>query len=484
MNRDDRDFSVDLGDLPVPQHRTGFWEDVEAELSRIDPRPVVPGRTGDGEIVELKQPEPPRQRVSPWLAASAAAAIVLVLGGATAVLTRPAADPDAVATPEATVGQTGVDSMSGTVTTAAAAPLGRAPWEGPRLRAEDVPAVYADVWDQAENQRWCSALAPLTLASLGNDATPRPADFAGGWAVAWDRPEGPGQQPDGSDCEDCGRSAFGIAGTAVLHEPDTGESLTATMNWADGSFATIGPEGADTTGTKLLANIVIAGQGCRYQVWSNLGEEHLRRLVQNLRLVEGMIARPVELRTASDPPQTVTRGAPPWAGATVDATTASDLVFAKWEELGISGPQLVLASVGEELEGAEVRTWGAGIAWNTRSGPGHTGSNQPCVACGRGTAGIGWQPSSDTPSTGPSLPNRIEWVDGSVAEYGGRTSDPALPRDRVLYFDPETGEPTVDALQAVVSVEGSDYDLVVWSHLGEDHLLFLIDQLRWFVPTG
>ncbi len=97
--------------------------------------------------------------------------------------------------------------------------------------------------------------------------------------------------------------------------------------------------------------------------------------------------------------------------------------------------------------------------------------------------GIGWRPAGDEVRAALPPPNRIEWADGSYAEYGGRLADPALPRDRVLFFDPETGEATVDALQAVVRVAGADHEVVVWTHLGEEHLLELIDQLRWVDPA-
>jgi hypothetical protein len=468
----------------VPPHRPGFWDAVEEELARTvsSPRPRDP--SGSGEVVELSHPQPAARAVSPWVVASAAAAVVLVLGGATAILIRPAADPDAVATPDTSLNaDLEADSLSGEVVTTVAQVARSAPWAGPRLLGSQVPDVLTAAWERAGNQRWCSALAPAAtdLKRLAEGATVREAEFTGGWGIAWDRNEGAGQNTDGSDCLDCGRSAFGVAGTGSLHRPGTGENRHAAVTWSDGSFATIGgggdEEGATYT-SKRVARVVVDGQGCRYEVWSNLGEGHLFELIDSLRLVEGLDAAPVVLRTASDRPVVMAYGAPPWGEDAVDASLLDPVLLGKWDELGIATPQLVLTDLGDDLDGAKMRTWGSGVAWDKPNEPGHNNQNLPCAACGRGVAGIGWEPLSEDLSTSVPLPYRIEWEDGSYAEYGGRLADAALPRDRVLYFDPETGEETIDALQAIVHRPGSQVEVVVWTHLGQGHLMFLLEQLR------
>lgn len=55
-------------------------------------------------------------------------------------------------------------------------------------------------WDKAANRATCAPLALKSDADAGG--TPRPADFAGGWAVAFDQPDR--------------RSAYGVAGVGAL----------------------------------------------------------------------------------------------------------------------------------------------------------------------------------------------------------------------------------------------------------------------------
>ena len=95
------------------------------------------------------------------------------------------------------------------------------------------------------------------------------APAAGGWAVAYDRPDL--------------RGAFGIAGSGTTAEGAT-YAWPDTLRWADGSSAGYGPEGG--TGPNQLAYLRIAGQGCLYNVWSRLGRAHLERLLAELRFVE------------------------------------------------------------------------------------------------------------------------------------------------------------------------------------------------------
>jgi hypothetical protein len=162
--------------------------------------------------------------------------------------------------------------MTGCATGAArpdAAPrLPAAPWAAAPLAASAVPPVYRAQWSRAENRATCALLAPATLGE-GEGATPRAATFAGGWAVAYDRPGH--------------RSAFGVAG-AGTSAAGTTYAWPDTLRWADGSSAGYGPEGG--TGPSQLAYLRVAGQGCLYNVWSRLGRAHLERLLGALRYVE------------------------------------------------------------------------------------------------------------------------------------------------------------------------------------------------------
>jgi hypothetical protein len=145
-----------------------------------------------------------------------------------------------------------------------------APWSAPALRPTDVSQVYLQQWARAENRTDCALIAPSAIDPSA--ATPRAAEFSGGWAVAYDVA---GQ-----------RSAFGVAGTGVDADASgTYDDWPNRMEWADGSTVGYGPEGGGAT-TKLLAYLRIAGQECLYNVWSERGREHLEALLRALRFVE------------------------------------------------------------------------------------------------------------------------------------------------------------------------------------------------------
>ena len=151
----------------------------------------------------------------------------------------------------------------------AGSPLLPAPWSQAHLRANQVPAAFVAQWKQAENRDSCAILAPASLGDT-QDAKPRPATFAGGWAVAYDFPQL--------------RSAFGIAGTGVRAIEPSYPDFPLHRAWADSSTADYGPEGG--TGPNQLAYLRVQGQSCLYNVWSRLGRSHLEFLLSQLRLVD------------------------------------------------------------------------------------------------------------------------------------------------------------------------------------------------------
>lgn len=144
-------------------------------------------------------------------------------------------------------------------------------------------------WRKAENRMSCAPLRLRTTA--GATGTPRAARFSGGWAVAWDQKDK--------------RSAFGLAGTAVLPEdsasPDEQREPLA-RQWPhvraldqlpQPAFAGYGIEGArafpvgnpEGYGLNTLAYVRIGGQACTYNVWSRLGRAHLEALLDALELL-------------------------------------------------------------------------------------------------------------------------------------------------------------------------------------------------------
>ena len=160
--------------------------------------------------------------------------------------------------------------LAACATTNPSAPLPRtAPWRATPLARAAVPAVYLEQWQKADNRSTCAVIAPQSLGEYAN-AKPRAANFAGGWAVAYDLPDK--------------RSAFGIAGAGVKADDPSYNKWPYAYEWGDGSKVEYGPEGG--TGPNELAYLRIQGQDCLYNVWSALGREHLESLIRELRRVE------------------------------------------------------------------------------------------------------------------------------------------------------------------------------------------------------
>ncbi|HEY7583476.1 MAG TPA: hypothetical protein VIB78_07660 [Acidimicrobiia bacterium] len=210
--------------------------------------------------------------------------VVLACSNPTPPTTTAAAAPT-IAAPPTTAG------VSTTIAT-----LEPAPWtSAPPLAAAEVP-VLATVWGEAENREGCAGLAPSGGIA---GATPRPASFSGGWAVAWDAPDGPGMAADGEFCADCGRSAVGVAGAGVAAVEAEVRAFPNVIEWEDGSLVGYGVEGsvagalddaATTSGDSAtqLAFLSVAGQDCLYNVWSRRSETELLDVIGRLRFVEGL----------------------------------------------------------------------------------------------------------------------------------------------------------------------------------------------------
>lgn len=167
-----------------------------------------------------------------------------------------------------------------------AAELPAAPWAEAPLVAQTVPAPIVSAWEHAENRAQCAPLAPTALGA-GEGARPRVGELEGGWAVEFDRRGLPGIGRDGELCARCGRGVFGIAGTNLIPEDLVTEDSDADLpapSFADGSHLSVEPPASDED--VAAAVITVRGQGCVYQVWSFLGEEHVRELVGSLRLVD------------------------------------------------------------------------------------------------------------------------------------------------------------------------------------------------------
>jgi hypothetical protein len=197
------------------------------------------------------------------------------------------------ATPVATTGSsTVVTAASETIVPAVPtaptldlATLPTAPWSAPPMAAHEAPRQILAAWENADNRAHCAPLATRTLGAA-EGARARTSELSGGWLVEFDRPGLPGIDRQGRECDTCGRSVFGIAGTSMAPEallsPDADE-LTPT--YSDGSHAEV--EVVDAAGESVASvTFTVSGQSCVYEVWSLLGPDHLAELVAGLRLVE------------------------------------------------------------------------------------------------------------------------------------------------------------------------------------------------------
>lgn len=153
------------------------------------------------------------------------------------------------------------------------AALPPAPWSESPVEALHAPEALLRSWASAENRGWC---APL--ASVSTEGVARAVDLDGGFGVVFDVPGQPGVGDDGEVCNDCGTGTFGVAGT-MMTPAELGEDSLA-PSYADGSYAEVAAEGGVASAT-----FTVPGEGCVYQVWSFLGEEHLRALLGGMRRV-------------------------------------------------------------------------------------------------------------------------------------------------------------------------------------------------------
>jgi hypothetical protein len=432
-----------------------------------------------------------RYRITGPALGLASMAFVLVIGALTTTIMLGGSDTTvATQATSTTVGGSSTSTTSGGTTTVTrfddAIAGGIAPWSALPLSQSAVPQHLLDDWAQAQNQTWCSALYPADPAALSSGAISRSADFSGGWAVAWDLPDGPGRSATSGYCPDCGRSAFGIAGTDLTSHVDDLSIWPNQITWDDGSRAGYGLEGlaAPGSGAPALSYVVVEGQGCLYNVWSFLGEDHLRALLDSLRLVEGMQAEPVQL---VDRANQVTRdmGEAPWSQPGLLEAAIPPAFLEEWDQdLGTTAcPLMAFADVGPEAGAATARRGnGDGaliVAWDRSNGPGRYETGEYCADCGRGAFGTSLEPLGDVPDRRTDGNPSLRFEDGSKAWTFPELSFD-LPADRIVHVDPETGAAAPEAYRAFVEVAGEpDCVYQVWSSLGPDHVEYLVSQMRF-----
>ena len=458
----------------------------------VDPHDLPGAPLGMAERI-VADGSPRRFHISGPVRGLVSMALVLVVGAAiTAIIITgsegtPVAQDSTTTTPDSpTTTTTGGSETPTTVFTEELNVIdgGAALWSTPILPQTSVPQHLIADWVNAENQTWCSVVFPENSAGLDPVGVSRSAYFGGGWAVAWDLPDGPGRAAAEGYCPDCGRSAYGIAGAGLTGTVNDLALWPNRIVWADDSQAGYGLEGLAEpgSGAPLLSYLKIEGQGCLYNVWSFLGEEHLLGLLDSLRFVEGMQADPVQLVDRTNA-ETRNMGEAPWEGAGIASSQVPSVFFDEWnEDLGTAAcPMMALAGLGPEGEGAAARRANGDsallVAWDLPDGPGRYGSGDYCADCGRGAFGTSlWrQEEFKQQEWNPTL----LFDDGSrVWVYPELSSD--LPADRIVHLDPETGELAPEAYEGLIEVaDHRDCLYRVWSSYGPDHVEYLVGQMRY-----
>lgn len=223
------------------------------------------------------------------MGAALIAATMLTYGCGGAATTTPAARSTAAPATTAAALETTTDDGPMVHDAVASAPLDGlpiAPWSAAPLGRADVPGALLSAWADADNRASCAPIAPASMGAA-HDADARVSSIVeGGWAVEFDRRGMPGMREDGASCARCGRGVFGVAGTSMSPDEVDGEGEIgrAIDSFADGSRVAID---APADGESVAAaTITLRDQGCVYQVWSFLGEDHLLELVGGLRRVD------------------------------------------------------------------------------------------------------------------------------------------------------------------------------------------------------
>lgn len=155
----------------------------------------------------------------------------------------------------------------------------------------------------------------------------------------------------------------------------------------------------------------------------------------------------------------------PWSDPPIAAGRARDVAVAIWgeaanrEQARLVIPADTLLPEGGQPRPANFGEGGWAVAWDSPGLPGVATDGTPCDDCGRGVMGIAAVDLIPNPSFIRSSPVVLEWSDGGLMGYGG----------------PPSGSQWI--ANFIVPGQRSTYQL--WSYIGDDHLDYLITQLRF-----
>jgi len=238
--------------------------DLIRESNPVDPKNLPGAPFGMAERIMAERASPGFRMSGPALGL-ASMAFVLVVGAITTAIMITGSEEPVVSEASTTTTQAAgsVTNTTGQTTASGPAEGGPAPWSSLPRPQSAVPQHLIEDWTAAHNQTWCSVLYPADETALSSAGVSRSADFGGGWAVAWDLPDGPGRSADEGYCPNCGRGAYGIAGPDFTGMVDDLNIWPNRIAWEDGSRAGYGLEGlgAPDSGAPMLSYVVVANQG-------------------------------------------------------------------------------------------------------------------------------------------------------------------------------------------------------------------------------
>ncbi len=161
---------------------------------------------------------------------------------------------------------------------------------------------------------------------------------------------------------------------------------------------------------------------------------------------------------------------PPWGQAPITTGPARAVGLDQWQRAPNRAGARLLLLADTLLPGAVPRPaafeGGWAVAWDQAGLPGANADGSTCADCGRGTIGIAGVDVLASRSAVRASPLVVEWSDGGLAGFGAREADDG-PRRHL----------------ATIVVPGQADLYQLWSYVGEDHLEYLLTQLR-FVEGG
>lgn len=233
-------------------------------------------------------------------------------------------------------------------------------------------------------------------------------------------------------------------------------STSITVAAGDGPTSTGGDEGDESTSTEAADDESTSTEAA--DVESTSTEPPVESTATTAPVQDTNTT--VDSSTTTSEPLPVSSGPVPWSAAPLELADLPDVYRLEWAEAGepTTCPFLAFEDLGPEAAEATIRRGEHDrnmlVVWDNPDGPGHDRRSEPCSDCGRGVVGLGtWQDEGN--AVGPAT---IVWDDGSYANIATL--------------------PWVYGVSARVQPAGADCMYQLWSHIGSEHVEYLIGRLR------